>query len=725
MYIENIKIKTFGKLENVDITLSEGVNIIEGANESGKSTLAAFIKFIFYGIPTKERAAAASWRTGSAEGSLSVNTGEHRYRIERSMLPAGGERAGWRESVQIVDLENNMPCHKGVVPGEFFFGVDQELFAATAFTGQIGGAATGGTKVAEAIENLLFSADETVDTQRAISKLDAARVLLRHKNGKGGRLFELENECASLEARLEKALADTKERQTKEAHLVDLRRNEKNAREKAALFSKKIKQYETATIVKLFDRMHALEKKVDRLKAEIENSGAPDLELVKRLRTSVERITVLSRELEELQERSKAIHEPETTSELEEYEARGGREGIESEIHGHRMTAKVHTTVGVIVLIVGLIILAIGILPLILRSDLSLWAIIGGAVILAVSLTLFMSGARSRREAKRVENEFDIDGLDELITERRAARDSKRINEFAIDDARRRLEEARREAVESFPKIEDIDNDRLSELLNTLTESCQAAESVKAEYEKHCGILDNMREQLSGYDEQSIRASIDPEADIGEVDRDSFSAMKREEEFAAKSAALLSDRALELERTLARTPLGENPSVLSDRLEAAKAEKETLERKFKAYMLACEKLAEASDALRVSVSPRLAADAAKLMSVVTGGKYGTIGVGSTLEMTTLTESGTRSIQQLSAGTKDAAYLCLRLALVGMLYRKNTPPIIFDESFARIDDERLLKLLTITAAAEQSLILTSNDRDSRLMRGVARFNEIRF
>ena len=63
MIIEKIHIDAFGRLENRDFELSEGVNIIEGANESGKSTLAAFIRFVFYGCSPREREAALSWKS--------------------------------------------------------------------------------------------------------------------------------------------------------------------------------------------------------------------------------------------------------------------------------------------------------------------------------------------------------------------------------------------------------------------------------------------------------------------------------------------------------------------------------------------------------------------------------------------------------------------------------------------------------------------------------------
>ena len=93
MYIENLRIRSFGKLENTDVELSPGVNLIEGANESGKSTIAAFIRFIFYGVPAKERQTIVSWMTGRAEGSMTVNTGNKRYRIERTLFQAGEKSA--------------------------------------------------------------------------------------------------------------------------------------------------------------------------------------------------------------------------------------------------------------------------------------------------------------------------------------------------------------------------------------------------------------------------------------------------------------------------------------------------------------------------------------------------------------------------------------------------------------------------------------------------------
>ncbi|MGN1082941.1 MAG: ATP-binding protein, partial [Candidatus Avispirillum sp.] len=50
MYIKKIHIDSFGPLRDKELELCDGLNIIEGENESGKSTVAMFIKFMLYGL---------------------------------------------------------------------------------------------------------------------------------------------------------------------------------------------------------------------------------------------------------------------------------------------------------------------------------------------------------------------------------------------------------------------------------------------------------------------------------------------------------------------------------------------------------------------------------------------------------------------------------------------------------------------------------------------------
>lgn len=77
MKIEKIQINGFGKLENKDIELTDGINIIIGKNESGKSTLLKFINSMLYGISKNKRGKEISdlekytpWNTEKYSGKI-------------------------------------------------------------------------------------------------------------------------------------------------------------------------------------------------------------------------------------------------------------------------------------------------------------------------------------------------------------------------------------------------------------------------------------------------------------------------------------------------------------------------------------------------------------------------------------------------------------------------------------------------------------------------------
>lgn len=712
MYIEKLNISTFGKLNNFVLELSPGVNIVEGANESGKSTIAAFIKFMFYGFTAKERAAFVSWDTAGAAGTLTFNSGGHRYRIERALVTVGKDgKTSYRETVQLVDLSNNMPCHKGESPGELFFGVDADMFASTAFVSQLG-TEVSGAKVSEGIENLLFSADETVNTQRALAKLDEARVLLLHKNSKGGRLYELTNEVAELEARLDRALKTAGEIQAKEAKLADLRKNEATAREKSERLQKKLEQFEAKTILGLFGRMHALEAKLAELKRKSESSGAPDPKLVGRMKNASARISQLRAQLESLPQSPPELPPPDAR--LERFCELGGREGIEAEEKNLQSGAKTRTAVGIILLILALGVVGGSLVPLALHREPLFLGVIAGAVMLALSVVLLSAGAGIRKRLAAFEAEFgSLDALESELRDRNAALEAAKRDSLARDDTQSLLDEALSAAAWEFGLTGDI-SAALERELASSEERGKAAAGLKSEYDKYSELLSGMREQLAGYDENDVRERLDDSIDTSDIDAANLTAMRREAEFTAKSAASLDKFSNQLERELAELyPTAEDAAKLNDRLCAAKLEQKKLAKKLDGLRLAEEKLTEASGKLRESVAPRLAADAGQLLAKVTDGRYGEVGVGSELELSCSTDAGQRSIDALSSGTRDAAYLALRLALCRLIFRKDAPPTVFDESFGRMDDSRTAAMLRLAAECEQSIILTISDREARL------------
>ena len=169
MIIEKIVIKSFGLIRDMTLEFSKSINVIEGHNEAGKSTIAAFIKYMLYGFDGAERPGEVderklriNWTTGTAEGSMNVNVKGNRYLITRvtTVSDSSAARPTYKEEASIIDLATGAPAFGKVPAGEVFFGVGSELFENTAFGGQIGDSKINEGSVKESIENIIFSGSE-------------------------------------------------------------------------------------------------------------------------------------------------------------------------------------------------------------------------------------------------------------------------------------------------------------------------------------------------------------------------------------------------------------------------------------------------------------------------------------------------------------------------------------------------------------------------------------
>ena len=112
MIFESLYISSFGKLSDQKFDFSEGVKIVEGANESGKSTICGFIRFMFYGLPSKpdEKLRTISWQDSRAAGSLTFSEDGKRYRIEREVIcvTSSDGKPSYREKCAVYDADTKL-----------------------------------------------------------------------------------------------------------------------------------------------------------------------------------------------------------------------------------------------------------------------------------------------------------------------------------------------------------------------------------------------------------------------------------------------------------------------------------------------------------------------------------------------------------------------------------------------------------------------------------------
>ena len=93
MRIKRLVLSDFGKFHQEEFTLSPGLNIATGANESGKTTWAAFLLAMFYGIDTSKRSAKGTlpektryqpWSGKPMSGTMELEVDGRRIVLQRT-----------------------------------------------------------------------------------------------------------------------------------------------------------------------------------------------------------------------------------------------------------------------------------------------------------------------------------------------------------------------------------------------------------------------------------------------------------------------------------------------------------------------------------------------------------------------------------------------------------------------------------------------------------------
>ncbi len=138
-----------------------------------------------------------------------------------------------------------------------------------------------------------------------------------------------------------------------------------------------------------------------------------------------------------------------------------------------------------------------------------------------------------------------------------------------------------------------------------------------------------------------------------------------------------------------------------------------------AIQLAKEKLAQASASIQKDLSPALARRMSEIISWLTSGRYSKVLLSRDLHIRLEDPQTGRLIcvESLSRGTMDLIYLAMRMELVTVLCEKTNLPLLMDDSFNHLDDQRASGLLLYLSQhlPGQALIFTCQHREEQILR----------
>ena len=726
MIIKTLHITSFGGLNDCTITLSDGVNIIEGENESGKTSAAMFIKFIFYGLSSKtlkadgasEKARFVNRGTLQAAGYIeAVSDDGGQYRIERSV--ASGDGGSARERIRIINLDTG-DIVTGQDPGEYFFGVPESVFVGTAFVGQNRSvkpdiAGEGASK--GSVENLLTSADENIDLSRAVKKLDAVRRELCHKNGSGGEISALRERRANVKRELDETASRAAEILSLSSSVADIKSKideyEKTSDEQRRIFH----SLGVINTKRKFDSFDATGKQIADLAESVRLIDSSPLggdfgEVLASAESDIDKWRETKAEYDAAKPDLPDSYDIPEVPDLD-------RIGVC--IESCKKSIRALFPLGIVSLVCGIIAVLAAVGMYFLGQDLYFIPFAASIVLAALGIVFVVCRVKKAKQLDTLLDERDdaearISAIDIL----RGRVDEKRELDGKLAEA----EEKKNAAVATIEKLahsvglECIGS--VSPVIAKLHEMLKSARDERAaliaKSDKCKGRLEILAEQLEGTDRADnarrigVILSTDEGKKAAKMTPDDVKELEKQRDFtqsalraAVKRKETLDEKLGELGK-LSRSPdeLGSMLNSLDERINELSLRRDACE-------VAKEALTKAGEEMRSDVIPRLGRKASEYIKGSTG-RYSQMTVDSSFACGLGDGDEYKTAEVFSRGTADLVYIALRVALASEVFREDRPTVVFDESFAHVDSDRLGNMIRMLSEREGQYIVFTCRRE---------------
>lgn len=663
---------TFGKLEHRSLSFSKGLNIIEAPNESGKSTLLAFLRVMLYGFPPRERGAMADknryapWSLSPMRGTLALTCEKGGITLQRDTAransPMGRFSAVYTGSGEAVDGLTAADC------GETLLGVPCEVYERSAFIRQSSLTVDASAELERRIAALITTGEEGQSFSEASAALK--KQLNARKYNKSGRIPALEAEISAQERALDELSQLTRSKRKAEEALAAFDAEEASLREQLRTHDLCDAQDARRAAAEARQAWQSTENKAEHLRRALIEQNVPARDALEQGRARLNALSSLK-----AADAQKRCDDAEAA--LSDFDARPAE---------RPRSLLPYIIVSAVLLLLFIFVSA-------LPSPVALAGCIVSGAALAALLVLNWNNARKVRAA----HEEKRGVLEQAL---RDARSDAAAQQKLYDAAAREL----------LVLIPAGDISRVGAYLDAALQKYAELDALTREARDlslRCELL-------------SARV---PKGDIPDEPTERPARSRTELQTALDA---LAQRRREAQSTFDYTSGRCRAIGDAAELEAALTQKrDELAQKqaeYDAIALAMESLQSANTALQNRFSPALSRRAGELFSRLTGGKYESVLLDRTFSAQAgeTGESVSHDAQLLSLGTLDQLYLAVRLSICeSALPADDPPPIVLDDALVRFDDERCraaLELLLEESKSRQILLFTCQHRESAYLSG---------
>ena len=647
---------TYGKLNQAQLSLQSGLNVICAPNEGGKSTWSRFLLTMFYGLNTRQRGELADknrfqpWSGSPMQGRLELAVGEDvltlSRRTQRADSPMGVFSCTYAGTDTPVRGLDALRC------GETLLGVPQSVYQRCAFIPSGSMAIDADADLERRINALISTGEEKISFSQAETRLK--RQLHQRKYNRSGAIPLLESEIASLSS-AQAEVQDLAERETSlrqqlrqvQEEQVTLRAAQQQEAQQRIAEKQRLLQSlpDSAALQSINEQLGAVRSMGEQVQQARDAAAAQEQ-------------TIQA----QLQELSRNPLHPMTKPELEAQ--------LQIQPPAPPQVAQL------------LISLALG-----LCGGGFLWYEIGQSQLLwlcaACAVTALAAGNFLRLLIQRIR------------------RQQVRRREL------QRQEELRKLADSYLPMLEKLEEQRslLQQRQQAVADSEQRLRATLADLLTVVQKWDvgvHAPTDVRHFVQQTAQRREELTEEIRQAQADALHAQTPD---ADGSAARLQQQIAQVQGQLAALGGAEDAP---QRIARKQEQLHRLQGEYDSLALALDVLRSANTTLQNRFSPELGRRAAEIFADMTGSPWSHILLDREFRLSA--EAGSdptrRSVQLLSSGTADQLYLAVRLAICEMvLPAEQNAPLILDDALLTFDDERLHKTLDyLVRLGEQRQIL---------------------
>jgi len=638
-YIEN-----FGKLTKVDFDFSNPT-ILE-KNGFGKTTLSNFIKSMFFGFESdniktrkdenNDRKKYYPWQGGAFGGNIVFEQNNKQYKIERFF---GESKA--KDTFILYDLSTNKESFEYTSEiGKELFGLDGESFERCLYIPQKNIEVTNTESLSTKLNSMIENTDFGVGFDIAKNNLTKVRQAYFVKGG-GGLINDTNQKLIITQNTIEELKQNAKIVEGKKEEIEEKTKTLESKKEELQDVMKEISQTGDGTnqkaIIEMFSTLKEEFVKIEKQKEFIDDffkKGKPDNEKLVKMEEQATNLEIKNKEFENV------------NKVLENFE--------------HKEQRKINKTKVYFAMLPFVILLLVGAVITIFNLNLG-WVIcsagFAGILVIFVCVLIPMLKNKKIEKDKVLEYTNLTTSLQSTVEE--------------IDSCRRELDEFYNE----YELIEGNYSDKMFSLKTMIRKSTEVVE-----------LYDLKKKQLQEFENTNKKIL---KININDIDVDN----KKYEELSQRNNQLLENISI-LEKQIATLnseiiSLNESTQNLDYYISQADNLSEQLsEYKFKYECVenAIKFLESAKSNLDTRYLPDLKKEFINNCKQIENLSEDKISISENLELLIEENGQNRKMFYFSEGYKNLFMLCMRFALVKILYKEEKPFIILDDPFVNLDKD---------------------------------------